>query len=74
MNTEEQKKALEEIRSRLDQIEDLYLQCEEIAIDKGVSFHYSGPAGYGDGGYFDPDGKNYWDDEVQMWKSSSQSC
>lgn len=73
MKTEEQKKALEEISNRLAEIETLYYECEQIALDADVTFHYDGPAGYGDCGYFDPHGKNEWTDEPQMWLPSSQS-
>lgn len=74
MKTEEQKNAMNEISNRLAEIANLYHECEQIAIDAQVTFSYDGPAGYGDGGYFDPNGTNYYTDEPQMWLPSSQSC
>lgn len=74
MKTEEQKNALKEISNRLAEIATLYAECEQIAVDAYVSFHYDGPAGYGDCGWFHPEGKNEWTDEPQKWMPSSQSC
>lgn len=62
------KEALQRIGEKLQQIEQLYAECEVIALASGVSFSYNGPAGYGDGGYFDPE------DSDSIWMASSQSC
>lgn len=67
--------ARKEIDQKLGQIADLYEECADIAREHGVSFSYGGPAGYGDGGYFDPERThNDWGDESDGWLASSQSC
>ncbi len=69
--------AAEKINAALIAIDELYAECEEVAIAHGVSFSYSGPAGYGDGGAFDPEivgEENDWGDEQSGWCASSQSC
>jgi hypothetical protein len=67
------------INAALSNIRSLYAECEEIAIAHGISFTYSGPSGYGDGGGFDPERldeeKEYdWEDDPTGWRASSQSC
>lgn len=57
--------AVESINELLMQIQALYEECKDIAVQFDIAFTYSGPAGYGDGGYFDPE---------DHWTASSQSC
>lgn len=64
---------VKKINDNLAQIQALYNECENLATEHGISFSYSGPAGYGDGGYFDPEGKSGYDED-QYWCASSQSC
>lgn len=69
--------AAEKINAALTAIQELYAECEEVAIAHGVSFSYSGPAGYGDSGGFDPESvgeEDEWGDEKSGWRPSSQSC
>lgn len=68
-----QKEAFDEIRRILDEISSLYAECERIGVEHDVAFHYSGPAGYGDGGYFDPHGQD-WAGNDEMWQASSAGC
>lgn len=60
--------AIRQVNENLRKIEELYSQCAELAREHGFGFSYEGPAGYGDGGYFEPD------DEDGHWQASSQSC
>ncbi|QBP06290.1 hypothetical protein [Stenotrophomonas phage YB07] len=66
------------IKAKLDQINRLYGELEDYAIEKNLRFHYCGPAGYGDGGSFDPDDigrEDEWTGEQSDgWLASSQSC
>ncbi|QYW02638.1 hypothetical protein CPT_Marzo_096 [Stenotrophomonas phage Marzo] len=66
------------IKAKLDQINRLYGELEEYATKKNLRFHYSGPAGYGDGGSFDPYYVGVYDEytgeESDGWQASSQSC
>lgn len=66
------------INKALSGVSDLYAEAEALAIEHGISFSYSGPAGYGDGGSFDPEcigEKEYdWEDESTGWQASSHSC
>lgn len=67
------------INTALDNINSLYAEAEALAIEHGISFRYEGPAGYGDGGSFDPERlgeeKEYdWEDDPTGWFASSQSC
>lgn len=69
--------AAAKINAALTTIQALYAECEEVAIAHGVSFSYSGPAGYGDSGGFDPESageEDEWGDEQSGWRPSSQSC
>lgn len=66
-------KAMKEVNDRLAKIKELYAECEAIAMEHGVHFSYSGPAGYGDGGYFDPEREEDWRGDSK-WLASSQSC
>lgn len=50
-----------EIKGRIEQ---LYNEAAAIADEHGLYFSYDGPAGYGDGGYYE-DGE---------WRASSNSC
>ena len=76
--TPERLEAVQQINNKLAEIMGLYGECEEIAIKHGIHFSYGGPAGYGDGGYFDPSDigqKEYeWSDPSDGWLASSQSC
>lgn len=70
-------KAAAKINAALTAIQELYAECEEVAITHGVSFSYSGPAGYGDSGGFDPESVGEEDecgDEQSGWRASSQNC
>lgn len=67
------------INTALGNISSLYAEAEALAIEHGISFLYEGPAGYGDGGSFDPERigeeKEYdWEDDPTGWFPSSRSC
>lgn len=70
--------ACAEIDAKLQKISELYQECAEIALAHNLSFRYTGPAGYGDGGYFDAERINeepeYDWEEPTPWLASSQSC
>lgn len=68
------KEAMQAVNDKLRQIDELYKECEKIAIEHNVNFTYSGPAGYGDGGYFYPKGEEDNYGEMTNWHASSQSC
>lgn len=53
------------VNSKLQQIAQLYAECEAICQEHGMDFRYDGPAGYGDGGYFYAG---------EGWTASSNSC
>lgn len=54
MSNEKQKEASKLIAGKLAEIERLYNECAKIAEDAQVGFSYSGPAGYGDSGWYTP--------------------
>lgn len=66
--------AIKKIAQNIEQIEKLYKECEQIAIESGVGFDAYSPA-YGMGGWFNPVDieKNDYDCE-NGWYPSSQSC
>lgn len=67
--------AAKEINDILGQIHDLYEKAADIAREADVPFTYKGPAGYGDGGYFDADRtEDHYGNECDGWLASSQSC
>lgn len=67
--------AVQAINEGLKQIAAKYEELAAIAREHGLEFDYQGPAGYGDGGYFDPSRtQDSWGNEIDGWIASSQSC
>ena len=68
----------EYIKNRLDKINRIYGELEDYATKNNLRFSYAGPAGYGDGGCFNPADigrEDEWSgEESDGWQASSQSC
>lgn len=62
--SDKEREAYAKIAEIKRQIDGLYDEAASIADEYGLSFSYGGPAGYGDGGYYE-DGE---------WTASSNSC
>lgn len=75
--SDSKKEATKEINDILKEIDALYQKAAEIADKHNVFFSYSGPAGYGDGGFYDPnwESSDCWGEETgSNWQASSTSC
>lgn len=70
--TEDQirKDAHDIIQAKLKEIYALRSECEALARESGVEFHFS--AAYGMGGWFDPEDDS--DESDNGWRASSRSC
>jgi hypothetical protein len=67
--------AVRKVNENLQKIAELYEECAQLARENNFSFRYEGPAGYGDGGNFDPHHTHdNWGNNIDGWLASSNSC
>lgn len=76
--TDERKEANAKISKKLAEATALIRECEAIADEFGVEFHWDGPE-YGMGGYYTPDfehsdEESWYNSDETGWQASSHSC